>query len=83
MHIHPPLMPASTATPIIFLDAWVKLTSTTIGRDKVIRLVQYFSRFLAYHLAKSGHKKDVVQNCAKLSLLLGTSRKCKSFAYKK
>lgn len=61
--------------PLIFLDSWSRLSSTTIGRDKAIRLIQYFSRFLAFHLAKNGHSKDLIQRCAKLSLVLGTARK--------
>ena len=60
------------------IEPWLKFTSTTVGRDKAYRLVQYFTRFLAYYMAHQGSKKETIEKVARLSVALGTARKCKS-----
>jgi hypothetical protein len=53
---------------------WLKFLSTQAGRDKIYRFIQYFSRFLSYHLAKhtSG---DLPTRLNKLSIAVGLGRK--------
>jgi peroxin-11B len=36
------------------LDAWIKLTSITDGRDKIYRTVQYFGQFLVWYFSQKG-----------------------------
>lgn len=49
----------------------IKLGSTTIGRDKLYRAVQYFSRFLAWFLLARGHKDQAARwNALKSHLAL-------------
>jgi len=52
----------------------LKLWSTTVGRDKTYRTVQYFSRFLAWYLIRLGYKEDALKWNA-LKSALGTGRK--------
>lgn len=52
----------------------LKLWSTTVGRDKTYRLIQYFSRFLAFHLIASG-KEDLAARFNALKSALGSGRK--------
>ncbi|KZT30519.1 peroxisomal biogenesis factor 11 [Neolentinus lepideus HHB14362 ss-1] len=50
----------------------IKLGSTTLGRDKLYRAVQYFSRFLAWFLLSRGHKEQAAKwNALKSHLALG------------
>ena len=49
--------------------------STTVGRDKTYRAIQYFSRFLAWYLASRGYNKELVARYAALKSVLGQSRK--------
>ncbi|KAL7417675.1 peroxisomal biogenesis factor 11 [Mrakia frigida] len=39
----------------------LKVLSTTVGRDKTYRLIQYFSRIIAFHLLRSGRKQDALK----------------------
>ncbi|KIM85398.1 hypothetical protein PILCRDRAFT_360634 [Piloderma croceum F 1598] len=52
----------------------LKLWSTTLGRDKTYRTIQYFSRFLAWYLIRQGDKGNAVKWNA-LKSALGTGRK--------
>jgi len=52
----------------------LKLWSTTVGRDKTYRTVQYFSRFLAWWLIANGYKERA-QQWSTLKSALGTGRK--------
>ena len=64
--------------PVLILplvDEWIKFTSTTVGRDKMYRLVQYFSKWLAYTLGQRGYPKDEVDRWLRLSSAVGMGRK--------
>lgn len=68
---------ASIATAVIFhpnVSRSVKLWSTTVGRDKTYRLIQYFSRFLAFHLVARGNV-DLAARFNALKSALGSGRK--------
>ncbi|GBC08688.1 hypothetical protein RclHR1_08300004 [Rhizophagus clarus] len=57
------------------VDRSLKYSSTTVGRDKVYRAVQYFARFLAWYLKRQGYDKETIQRFANLKSTLGLSRK--------
>lgn len=57
------------------IDSLLKLLSTTIGRDKIYRLIQYFSRFLAFYLGKMSPSMEMVGRLQKLSVAIGLGRK--------
>lgn len=69
-------MPQLRALPI---DSFLKLLSYTQGRDKFYRLVQYFSRFLAFYLNKMNGSisTEFVKKLQKLSISVGLARKRK------
>src|SRR5690349_9608420 len=70
----------STALSLpINVQPWLKYTATTVGRDKIYRAVQYFSRFLAWYLLRQGATKETVARFNNLKKTLGLSRKRKSF----
>lgn len=54
---------------------FLKFTSTTVGRDKVYRAVQYWSRFYAWYLLRKGASADVIAPWAALKSHLGLARK--------
>ncbi|KAI0348679.1 peroxisomal biogenesis factor [Trametopsis cervina] len=66
---------ASVAQQVVFHPAVsqsLKVWSTTLGRDKTYRAVQYFSRFLAWYLLARGNKIDAARwNALKNHLALG------------
>ncbi|GAM89897.1 hypothetical protein ANO11243_079370 [Dothideomycetidae sp. 11243] len=49
--------------------------ATTVGRDKLLRTVQYFSRFLSYYTYRQNYSQDVVDQFSKLKSNLGLVRK--------
>ncbi|CAG8485076.1 11285_t:CDS:10 [Ambispora gerdemannii] len=53
----------------------LRFAGTTVGREKVYRAVQYFSRFLAWYLYRQGYSKETVQRFANLKSTLTVSRK--------
>ncbi|BFZ57619.1 hypothetical protein PYCC9005_004672 [Savitreella phatthalungensis] len=53
----------------------LKYTSTTVGRDKIYRAVQYWSRFYAWYLLRKGKTPDVIAPWAALKSHLALSRK--------
>ncbi|KAF8323253.1 peroxisomal biogenesis factor [Clavulina sp. PMI_390] len=68
---------SSLATAVVFhpsLTRSVKLWSTTVGRDKTYRLIQYFSRFIAFHLIARG-QTDLAARFNALKSALGSGRK--------
>ncbi|KAG0284360.1 Peroxisomal membrane protein PMP27 [Linnemannia gamsii] len=68
----------STALSLpINVQPWLKYTATTVGRDKIYRAVQYFSRFLAWYLLRQGATKETVARFNNLKKTLGLSRKRK------
>ncbi|KAF1349894.1 peroxisomal biogenesis factor 11 [Delphinella strobiligena] len=52
-----------------------KFVATTVGRDKVLRLVQYFSRFLSWYLYRTNATQTTVAQFTKLKANLGMVRK--------
>jgi peroxin-11B len=68
---------SSLAAQVIFhpvVSQSLKLGSTTLGRDKTYRAVQYLARFLAWYLVSGGHKLEAARWNA-LKSHLGTARK--------
>ncbi|POY74121.1 hypothetical protein BMF94_2933 [Rhodotorula taiwanensis] len=61
------LHPAITAT--------LKVGSTTVGRDKLYRAIQYYARFLAYYCLRKGYSKETVARLQALKSTLALSRK--------
>ncbi|KAI1304441.1 Peroxisomal membrane protein PMP27 [Mortierella claussenii] len=61
----------------INVQPWLKFTATTVGRDKLYRAVQYFSRFLAWYLFRQGASTETVARFNNLKKTLGLSRKRK------
>ncbi|KAF8926255.1 peroxisomal biogenesis factor 11 [Dissophora ornata] len=60
---------------VLNVQPWLKFTATTVGRDKLYRAVQYFSRFLAWYLLRQGYSKETVARFNNLKKTLGLSRK--------
>lgn len=54
---------------------FLKFTSTTVGRDKVYRAVQYWSRFYAWYLLRTGASATAIAPWAALKTHLGLARK--------
>jgi peroxin-11B len=54
---------------------WLKFLSTQAGRDKVYRFVQYFARFLSYHLKTHTPATELAVRLNKLSVAIGLGRK--------
>ena len=65
-------LPSPRPLPI---DSLLKLLSSTQGRDKIYRLIQYFSRFLAFYLSKMSPSAEFVSRIQKLSVSIGMARK--------
>lgn len=57
------------------VTAALKVGSTTVGRDKLYRAVQYYARFLAYYCLRKGYSKETVARLQALKSTLGLSRK--------
>lgn len=53
----------------------VKLLETTVGREKLMRLVQYWSQFLSFVLYRQGYSKTTYLFWKKLQVQLGLARK--------
>eukprot|EP00158_Paraphelidium_tribonemae_P007505 Partr_v1_DN28272_c3_g1_i1_m76484 putative peroxisomal biogenesis factor 11 len=60
---------------IALIDNWVKFTATTVGRDKLYRLVQYFSKWLSHHMQQQGRPKEDYERWLRLSNAVGLGRK--------
>ena len=52
--------------------------TTTVGRDKTYRTIQYAARFLAWYEYRKGATKETVARLTALKSQLGLSRKRKS-----
>lgn len=66
------------ASQIIFhplISSSLKVGSTTVGRDKLYRTIQYFSRFLVWYFQKYGYDKQTILRYDNLKSALGLSRK--------
>ncbi|CAO3636913.1 unnamed protein product [Cunninghamella blakesleeana] len=60
------------ATHVVHIN---KFLGTTVGREKLCRLVQYFSRFYVFYLTRSGAPKDVIKKWSDLKGHIGNARK--------
>ena len=58
----------------------LRFWSTTVGRDKTYRTIQYMARFLAWYEYRKGATKETVARLTALKSSLGLSRKCESFS---
>lgn len=57
------------------ITASLKVGSTTVGRDKLYRAIQYFARFLAFYCLRKGYSKETVARLSALKSTLALSRK--------
>ncbi|SCZ99233.1 BZ3500_MvSof-1268-A1-R1_Chr7-1g09442 [Microbotryum saponariae] len=53
----------------------IKVASTTVGRDKAYRTIQYLARFLAFYTLRKGYTNETVARLTALKSTLGLSRK--------
>jgi peroxin-11B len=54
---------------------YLKFVSTTVGRDKSLRLIQYFSRFYAWYLFRTNHPESEYKPFEATKKTLGLTRK--------
>ncbi|KXS94168.1 hypothetical protein AC579_604 [Pseudocercospora musae] len=52
-----------------------RFVAATVGRDKVLRTVQYFSRFLAWYLYRTNHPQTTVAIYEAIKKSFGSARK--------
>ncbi|KAL9535192.1 Peroxisomal membrane protein [Sphaerulina musiva] len=52
-----------------------RFVATTIGRDKTLRTIQYFSRFLAWYLYRTNHPQTTVNIFDQTKKSFGSARK--------
>ncbi|XP_069796566.1 peroxisomal membrane protein 11B [Narcine bancroftii] len=57
------------------MDAWVRFTTPSQGRERLFRAAQYASALLAYSLQKSGASLELVQRLKQLEAHLSLGRK--------
>ena len=48
----------------------------TVGRDKLLRTLQYFSRFYAWYLYRTNHPERVIAPFEAIKKQFGLTRKC-------
>lgn len=58
-----------------YLSQTLRFWSTTVGRDKTYRSIQYLARFLAWYEYRKGATKETVTRLNNLKSSLGLSRK--------
>ncbi|KAJ3299896.1 Peroxisomal membrane protein PMP27 [Borealophlyctis nickersoniae] len=56
-------------------DKTVKFLSTTVGRDRINRFVQYFTRYLIWHKQRNGAEKGTIERLQKLMVAVAQTRK--------
>ena len=54
---------------------YLKFVATTVGRDKVLRTLQYFSRFLAWYLYRTNHPTSSISPFETTKKQFGLTRK--------
>ncbi|KAF2267339.1 peroxisomal biogenesis factor 11 [Lojkania enalia] len=54
---------------------YLKFIATTVGRDKVLRVLQYFSRFLAWYLYRTNHPQSTIAPFETTKKQFGLTRK--------
>lgn len=58
-----------------YLSQLLRFWSTTVGRDKTYRTIQYAARFLAWYEYRKGATKETVARLQTIKSQLGLSRK--------
>jgi hypothetical protein len=58
------------------LEKISKFLASTAGRDKFYRIIQYLTKLISYHLAKSSPSSEFVKKLSMLSVAVGQGRKC-------
>jgi peroxin-11B len=61
------------------LAHYLKYASTTIGRDKLLRTIQYFARFYAWYLLRTNGLNTTIASFSTLKAQLGLVRKVLRF----
>ncbi|KAJ6161200.1 Peroxisomal biogenesis factor 11 [Penicillium chermesinum] len=61
------------------LAHWLKFVSTTVGRDKLLRTIQYFSRFYAWYLYRTNKPQSAIDPYNAVKKQFGTTRKLMRF----
>ncbi|KAJ3039935.1 Peroxisomal membrane protein PMP27 [Rhizophlyctis rosea] len=56
-------------------DQTVKFLSTTVGRDRINRFVQYLARYLVWHGQRTGYSKETIDRLSKLMTNVAQTRK--------
>ncbi|OAL32902.1 hypothetical protein AYO20_07693 [Fonsecaea nubica] len=54
---------------------YLRFVATTVGRDKVLRTIQYFSRFYAWYLYRTNNPTSAIQPWTTLKNQFGLTRK--------
>ncbi|CAG8106881.1 unnamed protein product [Penicillium salamii] len=57
------------------LAHWLRFVATTVGRDKILRTVQYFSRFYAWYLYRTNKPQSSIDPYNAVKKQFGTTRK--------
>ncbi|KAJ5216059.1 peroxisomal biogenesis factor (PEX11) [Penicillium cinerascens] len=57
------------------LAHWLRFVATTVGRDKLLRTLQYFSRFYAWYLYRTNHPQSAIDPYNAVKKQFGTTRK--------
>lgn len=57
------------------VNHYVRFVNTTIGRDKVLRFVQYLARFLSYYLLRKGYSAKALAPWSAIKAQFGMARK--------
>ncbi|KAJ5646777.1 Peroxisomal biogenesis factor 11 [Penicillium lividum] len=57
------------------LAHWLRFVATTVGRDKLLRTIQYFSRFYAWYLFRTNKPQSAIDPYNAVKKQLGTTRK--------
>ncbi|OQD95916.1 hypothetical protein PENSOL_c018G06946 [Penicillium solitum] len=57
------------------LAHWLRFVATTVGRDKLLRTIQYFSRFYAWYLYRTNKPHSAIDPYNAVKKQFGTTRK--------
>ncbi|KAJ5595081.1 uncharacterized protein N7459_001289 [Penicillium hispanicum] len=57
------------------LAHWLRFVATTVGRDKLLRTLQYFSRFYAWYLYRTNRPQSAIDSYNAVKKQFGTTRK--------
>ncbi|KAJ5796234.1 uncharacterized protein N7518_004774 [Penicillium psychrosexuale] len=57
------------------LAHWLRFVATTAGRDKLLRTIQYFSRFYAWYLYRTNKPQSAIDPYNAVKKQFGTTRK--------